>query len=170
MDRTWIKLVSLTIIAGCFQPAHAADPALSTTAAPKPSNKSSAWVFSILPKAFQKHPLLAISVITEMTDEGRKLKPPSPENPIYYYVFSSGYHEEGAGSATEGNVSAENLKKQVQAALAANGYLQGDKEHPATQVLFFFWGVHNKLPKYASNVHRARCQMVGKLKNERQNP
>lgn len=147
MARTLVKLVSLVIIAACcFLPSHAADP--SPAATPKPTNKaSSTWVFSLLPKAFQKHPLLAISIITEMTDEGRKLKPPTPENPTYYYVFPSGYHEEG-GAAAESKISEENLKKQVQTALAPSGYLPSTKEHPATLVLFLIWGVHSKLPAY----------------------
>ena len=145
MPHTLLKRIALTLIATwCFQSADAADSA--APAAPKPSNKiENPYVFSLLPKAFQKHPMLAISIITEMTDEGRKLTPPTQDNPTYYHTFSLGYHQEGHGASQEGKVPKENLEKQLQNALASSGYLPSDKVHPAALVLFLFWGEHTKL-------------------------
>ena len=105
----------------------------------------SPFAFSLLPKAFQKKPVLAISVITEMTDDGRKIEAPTSKSPSYYYAYSMGYHEEGQGPAPKNKVSKEIMEKLAQKALASSGYLPGSREHPASLVLFFIWGVHSKL-------------------------
>jgi hypothetical protein len=137
-------LVALLAI-GLSQSRAATDdpsPAVSQT----PQEKTvSPYSFTLLPKAFQRHPILAISVITDMTPEGKKWPSPTAANPCYYYCHSSGYHREGQGASEDGSVSNENMIKWVQKALAAQNYLPGNKEHPATLILFFFWGVHSKL-------------------------
>ena len=38
-------------------------------------SRSPQWVFSLLPKSFQKNPLLELTVITETTEAGKKLPP-----------------------------------------------------------------------------------------------
>ena len=148
MPHIPLKLVILTILTvWSLQFAQAADPA---PAVANPAEKTvPPYGFSLLPKAFQKHPVLAISIITEMTDEGRKLTPPSQENPTYCYLFSSGYHQEGYEAAQEGAVPKDSFEKLVQKSLASAGYLPGNKEHPAAQVLFLVWGVHVKLRQNA---------------------
>lgn len=110
----------------------------------EPEKQKSYFFASLLPKAFQSHPLLAIAVITEMTEEGKKRPLPTESNPSYYYCDYR-YHEEGhAPTETEKN-SLANLKKLVQGALANNHYLPANKEHPAELILFMIWGVHAKL-------------------------
>ena len=116
--------------------------------APLPKKAESTWAFSLLPRAFQTHPLLAMSIITEMTDEGRKLAPPTRETPAYYYVHSAGFHAEGPGAAELGKVPEDQLQSHVQAALAAGGYLPGSKEHAPSLFLVFIWGVHAKLDQF----------------------
>jgi hypothetical protein len=105
----------------------------------------SPYAFSLLPKAFQKHPLLAISVITELTDEGKKLPQPTQENPYYYIGSPLGFHQEGQGAFRDVKISNESMMKFVQNALATNHYLPASKEHPASFVLYIFWGAHSKL-------------------------
>ena len=130
---------------GLFQSRAATDdPAPTVSPAPKEKTVS-LYSFTLLPKAFQQHPVLAISVITDMTAEGKKCPPPTSGNPCYYYCHSSGYHQEGQGASEEGSVSDENMMKWVQKVLASQNYLPANKEHPATLILFFFWGVHSKL-------------------------
>ena len=106
--------MALALLTGCGVLATcAANPAAASAPVP-PQKPESAWNFSLLPKAFQKHPRLAISIITEMTDEGRKITPPTPANPAYYRAYSAGYHEEGTGGYESGKkVSEENLEKRM---------------------------------------------------------
>jgi hypothetical protein len=111
----------------------------------KPEKEKSYFLASLLPTAFQTHPLLAISVITEMTDLGKKLPLPTSERPYHYFMKSMGYHHEGHEVSEEGKVSEDNIQKLVQSALARSHYLPTDNDHPATFVLFYFWGVHSKL-------------------------
>lgn len=113
----------------------------------EPRKSQTPYVFSLLPKAFQTRPVLAISVVTDLTVAGRSLKPPTAQEPVYYYDFPSGYHHEGHGASEQGNVSSEEIKKLFQAALASSNYLPFTKDHPPTLVLFFLWGVHSKLDK-----------------------
>jgi hypothetical protein len=147
MKSTSLKLLLLVaswiaVSPGAFGDSnnHKANPA------PGNKEKSKSYFFSsLLPTALQSHPLLAISVITENSAEGKKLPPPTPEAPTYYFIKSMGYHHEGQGVSDEGKVSEENIQKLVQTALASSHYLPADPEHPATLALFYFWGVHSKL-------------------------
>jgi len=137
-----------------------------------PKKSESAWVFSLLPKAFQKHPRLAISIITEMTEDGRKIKPPTPANPTYFHAYSGGFHEEGPGIYEKGTVSEQNLEKHMYQSLATSGYLPDTPEHLPSLYLVFFWGVHSKLeekdpdtgvdiPDVGHHNLLARAQLVG---------
>ncbi len=113
------------------------------TPAKKP--QSSKWTFSFLPVAFQKNPLLDFTVLTEMTDYGRKLPPPSFKRPVYYMSFSNGQQDKGPGYGGKNAMAFEQLDKRLLQALASAGYRPSDKEHPATQVLIFTWGEHNRV-------------------------
>lgn len=109
--------------------------------------QESPYAFSFLPKAFQKHPVLAISVITELTEEGKRIKPPTPDHPIYYYAASVGYRHEGQGVSEEGKISESEVEKRITAALRFENYLPTTKDHPPEVAIFYFWGVHSKLDK-----------------------
>ncbi|MFT3783148.1 MAG: hypothetical protein QM790_14160 [Nibricoccus sp.] len=137
-----VVLVSFACLALPASADSAKTAASTNTPAPKKTN--SYFFSSLLPRAFQSHPLLALSVITEMTDEGKKLPLPTAEEPMYYFCDYR-YHEEGNAPLEKTKVAMDNLQKLVQNALATNHYLKGDKDHPAALVLFFLWGVHAKL-------------------------
>ncbi|MFT3869089.1 MAG: hypothetical protein QM715_11580 [Nibricoccus sp.] len=131
---------------------------------------------SLLPTALQSHPLLAISVITEMTDEGKKLPPPTAEKPSYYIINSMGYQHRGHGVDDAGKVPEEDLQRFIQSSFASRHYNLADKDHPATLALFYFWGVHARLDKadletdmggFRDVGHRnllSRAQLVGGTK------
>ncbi len=111
----------------------------------KKEPEKSQWVFSILPKAFQKNPLLDLTVITEMTDAGRKLPPVSPEHPVYFQPFSSGYHELGDPSGGTKTLRQEDIEKLLVRALAANGYRPAKMpEQPPAILLLYTWGTHSR--------------------------
>src|SRR5262245_28398310 len=76
-------------------------PTVPAAATPAKKEERSQWVFSLLPKSFQKNPQLDLTVITEMTELGKKLPPVSPEKPAYFVAVSSGYHPMGDTSANE---------------------------------------------------------------------
>ena len=112
---------------------------------PMPVNERPQFVFSLLPKAFQKRPLLDFNVITEMTDEGRKVAPPSPENPVYYVEQPGKFLQIGsAPPANEHAPPLEVLEQAMQKALAAGGYLAKTPagRQPALIVVFNY-GSHS---------------------------
>ncbi len=107
---------------------------------------ASRWVFSLLPKSLQQNPHLNLTVITEMTDAGRKLPPVSPASPAYFITKSGGHHDLGHSTGTEVVLSAEQVEKILIRALAANGYLPSlPPARPPTLVINFVWGAHNLL-------------------------
>ncbi len=128
------------------QPEAAAQttPPSEAKAAKKPTS-SSKWRFSILPTSFQRNPLLDFTFVTELTDAGRKLPPPSFEHPVYYLSTSAGHHVEGQNYGDEKPMQIEQLQEKLTVALASNGYRPSDAEHPPTQILRLIWGSHNTI-------------------------
>lgn len=96
-------------------------------------------MFELLPKAFQKHPRLDFHVITEMTDAGRKLTPPTSRQPVYYVEQAGRFTQ--LGNNTPGNEHAPSvteLTHAMQRALASDKYLpaQPGGPLPALAVVF----------------------------------
>lgn len=108
------------------------------------AGQSGRFVFSLLPKSFQSKPLMDFNVITEMTPEGKKVAPPSPERPVYYVAQGGAFVQ--TGSATSGGEKpppVADLAKAMQRALATNGYLPGlPPEHRPGLVVVFTFGSH----------------------------
>ena len=120
-------------------------PAANPPPAPKTKSSEGQWVFNLVPKSFQDNPRVDQTVITEMTSEGRKIPPPSPEVPAYYIAQPGGYHTEGHGTAAEEPPPEAVLANCLKQALATNSYLPAESGHPATLLIFYTWGVHNTL-------------------------
>ena len=123
----------------------------------RPAKKpiSDKWTFTLLPVGLQKNPKIDYAIVTEMTNDGRKLPEPSIAAPVYYISHSVG--QKNAGDAYGGmkDIPYEYLQERLITALASNGYRPVDPEHLddnkiPTQVLFFAWGMHNKIeiPEY----------------------
>jgi hypothetical protein len=82
-----------------------------------------------------------------MTDAGRKLPEPSFSNPVYYISHSVGQKDVGDAYGGTREIKFEFLKRHLNNALASNGYRPHVKEETPepTQVLFFSWGMHNRI-------------------------
>jgi len=111
----------------------------------KPAKKptSDKWSFSFLPVGLQRNPQVDYAIVTEMTDEGRKLPTPSFDAPVYYISHSLG--ETDVGNAYGGTRPIEYalLENKLKSSLASNGYRPSDPSNPPTQVLFITWGMFN---------------------------
>ena len=124
----------------------APEPAVPTAATPAKKPEKSQWVFSILPKSLQKNPPIDLTVITEMTDLGKKQPVPSPKAPVYYISQSSGFHQMGHAAGNERSLKPEDVERLLGRALATNGFLPAQlPEHPPTLAVFYTWGSHNML-------------------------
>lgn len=106
--------------------------------------KTGDFVFSILPKAFQKNPTLDMTYNTEFTDYGRFLRPASPQNPVYYVEQDAGFRQLGWSVGGEKPPRAADMERVLETALATNGFLPASPEHPPMLALVYFWGSHNK--------------------------
>lgn len=137
MKPSRLLLVALALArspAAAPAPAHQAPPA---------KNDTSGWVFSILPKSFQKNPLLELTVITEMTPAGRQLPGVTPQAPAYVELFTSGPRHLGHAHGNEAKVKAEDIQRLLTRALATTGYLPAQPPaQPPSVLILYTWGAH----------------------------
>jgi hypothetical protein len=85
-----------------------------------------------------------VNVVVDMTEEGRKLTPPTKEKPAFYYPVLAGYREEGSLVAGEKSPPPNSVAKLFAKALAAQHYyVVGTKTPAPTIILVFHWGYMN---------------------------
>jgi len=149
-------LVAPAALAAAFAAAFAIAPALraqidipsSIMKMPdvRPAKKpvSDKWMFSFLPVGLQRNPQVDYAIVTEMTDDGRKLPDPSYDHPVYYISHSVGQHDVGDAYGGTKEIQYSYLQNQLNSSLASNGYRPADDAHPPTQVLFITWGMFNR--------------------------
>lgn len=114
--------------------------------APERPPDSSGWVFSLLPKSLQQNPRLELTVITEMTPEGKKLPVVDGEHPAYYLAHSGGYRRTNDAPAGDQTLPADTIDAFIRRALVTRGYHPASAKTPASLVLFYTWGVHTRPP------------------------
>ena len=105
--------------------------------------KSGDWVFEIIPKAFQNHPVLDMTFNTEVTPYGRLLRQASATTPVYYVAHDAGYRELGWPVAGLHPPPPADIKRALTTALATNGFLAAAPGQPAALLIVFYWGSHN---------------------------
>ena len=99
--------------------------------------------FSLLPKSLQKNPVLDLTVITEVTEEGKKVPVVSPAAPAYYVLHSAGFRQLGDPMAGESTVQEADMERLLTRALATNGYRATPPEQRPTLFIIYTWGSHN---------------------------
>lgn len=108
--------------------------------------QDSGWVFSLLPKSLQKNPQLELTVVTEMTEAGKKLPPPTPAKPTYFEAYTPGPQHRGHSEGSGKTVAKEEIDRLLTRALATNGFLPHKlPEHPPTLIIVYTWGAHSLL-------------------------
>ncbi len=140
-------IAALCAAALCQQLTAAEGSAAATPAKPaapaKPAESRDRWVFSLLPKSFQTNPRIDITVITEVSDEGKKLPTPSPADPVYFESVAGGFRSMGAMRGTRPEQSTAEITRLLFKSLATSGYLPTSKGHPPTQLIVYTWGIHS---------------------------
>jgi hypothetical protein len=99
----------------------------------------------LLPRSLQRNPKLEISILTELTPDGKKITAPDSDHPTYYALWDGGLVEAGDTVAGERPPKKEQLAAMMERALASSGYLPATKEHPPTLVIHYRWGSYNHL-------------------------
>ena len=87
-----------------------------------------------------------MTVVTEMTDYGRMMRPVSPEQPMYYIAQAGGFRQLGDTVGGEKSPAVADLERALKKSLADNGYVPvaAEGQRPAL-VLIYTWGSHNAL-------------------------
>jgi hypothetical protein len=119
----------------------------TTASSSKPARERSPdFVFSLLPRSFQRNPRLDVTVITEVTKDGKKLPPVSKTAPAYFIPFAAGCQQLGATYVGESLPVVAELERHLQRSLAAYGYLPAQPPAtPPSLVIIYSWGTHNDL-------------------------
>ncbi len=129
----------------------AAPPASAAT--PKEDIGSARGLLGLLLRPFDPNLNMEMTVITEMTDEGRKLPAVSPDHPAYYQAESNGNREMGGKFAHEQTMTPEEVAPLLEHGLAINGYQPAKiPDHPPSLVVFYFWGTHNAIDPDIANI------------------
>ena len=85
-----------------------------------------------------------VNVVVDMSNEGKKIAPPTQEKPAFYYPVLAGYREEGALVAGEKSPPPNPVAHLLAKALAAQHYyVVGAKTPAPTLLLVFHWGYMN---------------------------
>ncbi len=118
-----------------------------TFAGAAPPRDPSNWIFQLLPKAFQQNPRLDLTVITEMTAEGKKLPEVDVKHPAYYVAQSGGYRRTVGAPAGGKNQPSDTMDAFARRSLAKRGYYPSNSPIPPSLVLVSSWGVSAQLPR-----------------------
>lgn len=109
----------------------------------KPTS-SDLFVFQWLPNSLSRNPRLEMSVITEMTELGKRLPQASRQEPQYFLATSGGYRALGMSApGNEKSPPPEELEKMMYGALARSGFLPADDKHVAKLALVYHWGSYS---------------------------
>lgn len=98
----------------------------------------------LLPNSLQKNPKIALTVMTQMTEEGRRQPVPTAQAPVYYAILDGGRVEEGDTVAGDVWPTAPELARLLEASLAQGDYLPAAPGHPPTVVVHYRWGIFNR--------------------------
>jgi hypothetical protein len=154
---------ALAIALLVVSPSRFVSAADAPSAGPPPKSHDSQWVFSLLPKSFQGNPRLELTVVTEMTDAGRKLPVPSPSRPAYFEAFSGGYRVLGDPGGDQQPLTQDEVVQVLTRSLAANGYLPAQRPaHPPSLLIVYSWGTHNLLVESDPNNQTVNAAAVTK--------
>jgi hypothetical protein len=99
----------------------------------------------LLPRSLNPNPKIGVSVMTEVSPEGKGVVPADPSHPVYYVAWDGGLVEEGDTVAGEVPPKPERLAAVMQRALAVSGYLPATPAHPPTLVIHYRWGSYNRI-------------------------
>ena len=80
--------------------------------------------------------------VTDLTEAGRELPPPSPQHPVYYVGINAGFRVYAA-SVIAGDPPPESktMLRIIAKVLSEQGFRPADSQHPATQIIVCSWGV-----------------------------
>lgn len=85
-----------------------------------------------------------VNVVVDLTEDGKKLTPPTKEKPAFYYPVLAGFREEGSLVAGEKSPPKNSVAKLLAKALASQHYyVVGPKTPAPTIILVFHWGYMN---------------------------
>jgi hypothetical protein len=109
--------------------------------------------FSLAPRSAQADPLLDITVMTDVTDAGKKLPKVTKDHPVFYLAHSEGFKELGEGVPTGETLGEEDMGRFLRTSLADAGYREAGPATPApSQVILYSWGLYSKQIDYGQGI------------------
>lgn len=113
-------------------------------------------------------PELQTITVTDLTPQGRLMRPPSPSAPLYYTAINAGYLDLGGIIAGEHSISHKEVNHTMLKVLAKQGLLPAPAGRTPDVVLMWRWGTMNVQrmptgdPSYAPQINeRAMLRFLG---------
>lgn len=104
-----------------------------------------AFNFNLIPKPFQKNPMLEMTVFTELTPYGRTLPTAAPEHPVTYIASDHGFLPLGDGVGRQRPPLPAEMEAIMVRALGERGYVAAPAGQVPGLVLIYYWGSHYRL-------------------------
>ncbi len=82
-----------------------------------------------------------VITVTDMTEIGRTYPNATPSEPVYYMIINLGEKYFGRSWAGERTPKSREALKWMMTAMAKQGYLLANEQHPPTQLFVFGWGM-----------------------------
>jgi hypothetical protein len=115
---------------------------LAKVAAPDSDTAQSQFVFSLLPRSFQKNPRVDLNVFTEVTASGRRWPAPNAERPTYFVAHITPLEVRGATRVIDSRnaPTSRALEKLVVGSLSARHYRPAAQDVEPAIALIVHWG------------------------------
>jgi len=125
--------------------------------APEVTKVPSSFIFSILPKSIDRNPHMDVSILCQMTEEGKRRDRVTKSNPCYYASHLGGYRHGGDDYDTKTPLP-EEVRRVIDRALLHNGFLPSTESKRPGILLIIHWGtnsVHHMGDSFATLLERA---------------
>lgn len=133
---------------------------------PVPPEEERFRLSDLLPRPLQKNPRLNLSIVTEMTKEGKALPVPTKDHPAYYLAWDGGMVEEGDVVAGEKPPPTDRLAEIMRSSLASSGYLPASNKDKPSVIVHYRWGSFNHLSAISDDDESSgQPEDTGMLKN-----
>lgn len=163
--RVHCSLFAAGILAATMASAQSRlDPAKTN---PPPDDDLERFSFSLVPQAFKKNPNLDLTVVSEMTAEGKKRPLVDSAHPAYFVMYTQGEKTRGDDVAEKAMTPSE-VQRLLIRSLAPNGYQPATKAHPPSLLVLYTWGSYNNdIGDNAITASRGVIERAGLVGGER---
>ena len=151
-----LKVQMLLLASVCATWSAVAAQVESTDRTVKPPTSTGEFVFSLLPKSFNKNAKVDMTVFGEVTEAGKAMPLPTPQQPVLYIAQSGGFRPDRLAPLGERAPATAVIDAHVKKAMTAAGYTLAAESQTPHIAVAYTWG-----SLYRSTDILTRASIVG---------